>query len=133
MRTGARSADGAAVQRLPPTVPRFLIWTEPISAAASAITSAYDGVGNKLTNTYPGGRVITAAYDALHRKRQLTAGASLLASNAFIGPYRLERRLFGNGVQTDWGYDSARLATNAVKTLCVLCSSLPTPIKTSTG
>ena len=34
---GAMSADGAALQRLPPTVAIFIVWIEPTRAAPSAI------------------------------------------------------------------------------------------------
>ena len=82
----------------------------------NTLTASFDGVGNKLTNTYPNpsGRVISATYDPLNRKRSLAQGTSLIASNFFIGPHRLERRNFGNGNEMDWAYDNVRQPTSIV-------------------
>lgn len=86
----------------------------PFNAADDrVVSSTYDGVGNKLTCTYPGqgpgtGRVITTTYDVLDRKESIndTIGApQLIATYDYIGPGRVERRDYGNGTRTEYAYD----------------------------
>jgi len=80
-----------------------------LPAADRVITSTFDGVGNKLTCTYPGGRIITTTYDELNRKKTITdddAGPPPpIATYFYIGPGRVERRDYGNGTRTDYEYD----------------------------
>ncbi len=79
-------------------------------APAQIITRSYDGLGNLLSCTYPGGRVITRTYDALHRLAGVTEpGAPMpLATLKYIGPYRLERMDYGNNTRLDVTYDGDR-------------------------
>jgi len=71
-------------------------------------TCLFDGVGNKLQMSYPGGRTISTSYDVLDRKKIIndTTGApQLIATYDYVGPDRVERRTYGNTVQTDYTYD----------------------------
>ena len=69
----------------------------------------YDGVGNDLETTYPGGRFITCTYDKLDRKSVITdetgGGSQLIAEYSYVGPGRVERRDYGNGTRCDYTYD----------------------------
>jgi len=75
------------------------------SNSAGTVTSTFDGVGNKLSCTYPGGRTITITYDALNRKKTIADSAATIATYDYIGPGRLERRSYGNDIQCDYTYD----------------------------
>ena len=46
------------------------------------ITSVYDGVGNRVSCTYPGGRAITCIYDELDRKKTISDGGGTVVSYA---------------------------------------------------
>ena len=68
----------------------------------------YDGVGNQLACTYPGGRFITCTYDKLDRKAVITDATgppATIATYAYVGPGRVARREYGNGTRTDYKYD----------------------------
>ena len=74
------------------------------------IASTYDGLGNKLICTYPGGRRIVTQYDELNRKSVIadfTDAPQLVATYKYVGPARVERREYGNGTRTDYVYDGA--------------------------
>ena len=72
-------------------------------------TCLFDGVGNEVSSTYPGGRVIECTYDELERKKTITdttgGGSSIVANYAYVGRGRVERREYGNGTRTDYAYD----------------------------
>jgi RHS repeat-associated protein len=70
-----------------------------------AVTAAYDGVGNLLDCTYPGGREVTSTYDSLERVRTITDLAGLVAEYQYVGPNRIERVDLGNGGRADYTYD----------------------------
>ncbi len=74
---------------------------------AQTVTSTYDGVGNKLSCAYPGGRVVTMTYDELNRKITISDNqfVGVIAMYDYIGPSRVERRTYGNGTQCDYQYD----------------------------
>ena len=69
-------------------------------------TATYDGVGNRLAMTYPGGRVVSCAYDALDHPTSLNSAAAgglpptVLAQYAYDGPGRLGRIARANNVNT---------------------------------
>jgi len=67
-------------------------------------TSVYDGVGNRLQCTYPGGRIITCTYDGLRRLATIADTAGTIATFAFVG-HRVERCDLGNGTRTEYTYD----------------------------
>ena len=79
--------------------------------SVASVVSTYDGVGNQLTCTYPGGRAITNTYDALNRIS--TVRDSLIAQYYYMGPTRIERRDYGNGTRTLWQYDGVTGVANA--------------------
>ena len=68
-------------------------------------TCVYDGVGNMLSRTYPGGRAIQCTFDELDRKQAISDTSGAIATYAYIGPGRVERREYGNGTRTDYEYD----------------------------
>jgi YD repeat-containing protein len=71
----------------------------------------YDGVGNQLTCVYPGGRTIANTYDVLNRKLTISDGSFVLASNQYIGQWRVEQRFLGNGIVLNVAYDGMRRIT----------------------
>jgi len=68
-------------------------------------TSVHDGVGNRVTCTYPGGRTVTCTYDALNRRKTVSDGGGLIAEYSYIGPERVERREYGNNTRAEYAYD----------------------------
>ncbi len=79
-----------------------------------SIRTARDGVGNPVECTYPGGRVITRAFDALERTQRIEDGASVLAAYEYKGPWRLFKRTTGNGIEERNEFDSDRRVTSKV-------------------
>ena len=67
--------------------------------------ASYDGVGNRLTCTYPGGRTLTCAYDGLERKKTASDENGSIAAYDYVGPRRVERCGFGNGTRMEPRYD----------------------------
>ena len=72
---------------------------------SQTMTDVYDGVGNPLTCTYPGGREVTNTYDELERKKTISDVGGTIATYDHVGPGRVERREYGNGTRTDYTYD----------------------------
>ena len=71
--------------------------------------SEYDGVGNQIRNTYPGGRVIACTFDELGRKKLIRdeTGAPFEVSEYFYaGSGRVGHRDYGNGTRTSYLYDN---------------------------
>jgi RHS repeat-associated protein len=71
----------------------------------------HDGEGNELTLTYPSGRTLARTFDVLERLKSIREGTALIAQYDYIGTDRVERRTYGNGTFTDYGYDTARRTT----------------------
>jgi YD repeat-containing protein len=71
-------------------------------------TSVYDGLGNELACTYPGGRDITCTYDELNRKKVIAADGTGISTYSYIGPGRVRRCEYGNGTQCDYSHDSVK-------------------------
>lgn len=67
--------------------------------------NTFDGAGNMLSCTYPGGRMVTTTYDELERKKTIADQASNIATYSYVGPDRVARREYGNGTRTDYQYD----------------------------
>ncbi|MBI4717155.1 MAG: hypothetical protein HY763_05065 [Planctomycetes bacterium] len=67
--------------------------------------STYDGVGNKLTCEYPGGRLLSYDYDGLDRLLSINEGGNSIAEYKHVGPGRVERRDLDNGTRLDLTYD----------------------------
>ena len=74
----------------------------------------YDGVGNLLSCTYPGGRIVNCDYDELDRKREISDDDGLLATYDYVGRTRVARRDYdGNGTQLNVQYDGITGIPNA--------------------
>lgn len=90
---------------------RSLITGHPPERTA---TATYDGVGNRLSLIYPGGREVHATHDPLGRIRELTepGNPTPLARYDYVGT-RVARRSHGNATATDYAYDGAEGTTPA--------------------
>ncbi len=75
------------------------------------VASTYDGLGNRLTQYYPSGAILTATYDALNRVKSLEDGAGAIAQYDYLGPTRVWRRTNGGGAYVAYAYDGARRVT----------------------
>ncbi len=75
-------------------------------------TSLFDGVGNELMSTYPGGRSITLTFDELERTKTIADQSGPIASYDYVGG-RVERREFGNGTRSDFTHDGITGVPNA--------------------
>ncbi len=81
------------------------------------VTCVYDGDGNQLSCTYPGGRTINWTYDSLDRKRTGTDVGGTNAIYSYFGPSRVERRDFGNGTRAVFTHDAIQRLTNILQTV----------------
>ncbi|MBN2018890.1 MAG: RHS repeat protein [Sedimentisphaerales bacterium] len=79
-------------------------------------TSSYDGLGNKLSCTYPSGRAVNYTYDALNRIKTISDAGGTIASYNYIGPRRPERRDYVNNTRTTYTYDNIRRITQTTHT-----------------
>ena len=86
-------------------------------------TAHYDGLGNKTNQVYPGGRTISYAYDSLNRVVRSSDADGLIVSNSYVGPWRLERRDYGNGTRFELGYDGLRRVIGSSHS--VIASGIP--------
>ncbi|MHC4500024.1 MAG: hypothetical protein ACYS21_13025, partial [Planctomycetota bacterium] len=77
-------------------------------------SSVCDGLGNRLSCSYPSGRVITCTYDELNRKKTISDAPGEVASYDYIGPGRVERRSHGNGTECSHAYDDVKRITATV-------------------
>ena len=75
--------------------------------------SVYDGVGNMLSCTYPGGRTIACTFDELERKKSISDADGMIANYDYIGPGRVIRRDYGNDTRCEYGYDGIVNVPNA--------------------
>ncbi len=76
-------------------------------------TSTYDAMGNRLSLTYPGGRVLSYAYDALNRCASISDSGQQLVSYSYDGPDRVSLITYGNGTRTQIAYDGLVGVPNA--------------------
>jgi len=88
---------------------------ENLNGQTTAYT--YDGLGNKLSTTYPGGRAVTYTYDAIDRIKTISDTAGSIANYDYIGPSRPAQRDYANGTRMVLQYDGARrvIATTHTK------------------
>jgi len=77
------------------------------SQNGQVVAAVYDGAGNRLSLSYPGGRLIRLSADALGRVDTITEGGSqaLIADFDYLGPLHSVRQRNGNGTQLDLAYD----------------------------
>jgi YD repeat-containing protein len=83
---------------------------------AHQIVVTYDAMSNPTQLVYPNGRTISNEFDSLNRKASvfdLTAGV-LLATNKYIGKWRLEERTLANGIALSLYYDGLRRISSMV-------------------
>jgi RHS repeat-associated protein len=83
--------------------------SNPMRETLNGQTTAgsFDGLGNKFTCTYPGGRVLSRTFDALERVKTISDGGGPLLTNYFFGPgIRVARKTYGTDVsRAGFGYD----------------------------
>ncbi len=79
--------------------------TESINGVSTVVD--YDGLGNPISMTYPGGRVVASSFDELERKQSVTSstGNPSVVTYHFVGAGRVTRREMGNGTRSDYTYD----------------------------
>jgi RHS repeat-associated protein len=65
----------------------------------------YDGNGNVLAHTYPGGRTLQLAYDPLDNLVQVQEGGQNTFAHKMVGPSRRERTDYANRTRADYFYD----------------------------
>ncbi len=79
------------------------------SETSGIVLATYDGERNRLTSTYPSGRVVTSTYDDLHRVQAIADGAGIIGSFDYVGTCRVERRsIVANNTRTDYAYDNVK-------------------------
>jgi YD repeat-containing protein len=87
-----------------------------VSGGLGAVVSTFDGVGNRLSLTYPSGRLLTYTYDSLDQVRTINtiAGGQLSTLETFDyeGPGRVGRISRLNGVNTRIAWDGAASSAN---------------------
>lgn len=67
--------------------------------------SIYDALGHRLSLTYPGGRILTYAYNALDRCTNILESSASLVSFDYDSPDRLAKISYANGMRTRIFYD----------------------------
>ncbi len=91
--------------------------TSPV-APVRTVTATYDGLGMQTRLAYPGGRAVVRTFDPVNRPslvRDDPAGAgTTIATYAYIGRSRVERRDDGNGVAYQPTYDGLRRITRTL-------------------
>ena len=86
-------------------------------APVRTVACTYDGVGNTLSCTYPGGRVVNCTYDNLNRQQTNSDLSGTIAIYKYFGATRVERRDYGNGTRAAYSYDPIRRMTNSGQTV----------------
>jgi RHS repeat-associated protein len=97
------------------------------------MTAAYDLTGNRISITYPDGRVVASSYDMLNRLSTVNYqqwGATIIGSTywtaaSYAPPGLLQTANYGNGVQMQAGFNS-RLSLTSLS----YQSTSPTPPQT---
>ncbi len=72
--------------------------------------SSYDGMRNKLSCKYPGGRSVNYTYEALNRIYTISDTNNIVAY-AYIGPGRVQIRNYFNNTRTTYSYNNVRRIT----------------------
>ncbi len=89
-----------------------------VSGGAGALVNTYDGARNRLSSTYPAGRLVTFAYDALDQVASVGSGAGGLPPTTLVtceyeGPGRAGRISRANNVNTRIQWDGTVNPANA--------------------
>ncbi len=87
--------------------------TRGVSGGVGAVVSPHDSMGRRTSLTYPGGRVLTYAYDVLDQCTSINENGAALASFSYAGPGRVVRVIYGNGTSTQVTYDGLSGTPNA--------------------
>ena len=85
---------------------RSQVTTETLNGVATQ--STFDPAGNAISNTYPGGRIISRLYDRLNRASTISDQNGMIAQYHYLGPWQVERIDYGNQTQSIYQYDLAR-------------------------
>ena len=74
---------------------------------SQSVTSTFDGLGNRESCVYPGGRTFVSTYDVLERLSTITdtGSAIQIAAYDYVGPWRVQQKTLGNGVVGDFTWD----------------------------
>lgn len=70
------------------------------------VASTFDGLGNRTSLRYPSGRVVSFAFDALDRQKDIQEGSTVLAHLDYFGPARVERVNFANDTRLQNSFDA---------------------------
>ena len=108
--------DDSIVTRSYDSLSHILRETQQIlpGGAAQTVAFTYDSEGDRLACLYPGGRIVNSLYDRLNRLQTVTNSTGLIAHYDYVGPFRVERRDYGNGTRMLMDYDAIRRLTNKV-------------------
>ncbi|MEK7781066.1 MAG: DUF6531 domain-containing protein [Verrucomicrobiota bacterium] len=85
----------------------------------NVVQADYDSVGNRVSMTYPSGRIVTYAYDVLNQMTNVSSAASAmtapttLATYAYEGPGRIGRIARTNGINTRYTWNGTVFPPNA--------------------
>ena len=106
--------DDSLVTRVYDSLSRMVSDTQQILPLGTpqTVNSTYDAFGNLTDLIYPGGRALALSYDTLERVSLIEdapAGPGPdIALYDYLGPYRVERRDYGNGTRYEPIYDGIR-------------------------
>lgn len=70
------------------------------------LASTFDGLRNRTSLRYPGGRSVNFVFDALNRQKELREGSTVLAHLDYIGPRRVERMNLANDTRLQNSFDA---------------------------
>ncbi|MGH7337319.1 MAG: hypothetical protein ACREI7_07070, partial [Myxococcota bacterium] len=99
-------------QSLGTGAPRTLKTQALAGEITRAVSSVFDGVGNKKQLSYPSGLVIDHVFDNVDRLQQVKSGANAVADYHWVGMgYRRVDRAYLNGTTTFAEYDGDRRIT----------------------
>lgn len=77
--------------------------------STGTVVSGFDGEGNKLGCTYPGGRAMAWTYDDLDRMKTIADGGGTIATYDYVGASRVQRRTYNAcNTRTDFAYDNVK-------------------------
>lgn len=75
------------------------------------VTRSYNLAGELLSIQYPDGRIIEFERDGLGRIKRIKEGAKNIVTLNYMGPSRLLKKEYGNGIKEENGYDGGRRLT----------------------
>lgn len=93
----------------------------------------WDGQGNALSLTYPGGQEIHSTFDSLERMATVAEPGGPIARYHYVGRDRVARRQYANGTQTDYEYTGASRPGASTGDLSVLKLAAIRHLRSSDG